>query len=99
MSLLSRKKISPATRFFVPFSSFFVPEIILHPPHLIPVSAPDLEVAEIRESMSGEQEMLKGIQGSVKNLQCKLDETVADFTASTVGIAIFRIKVSVMETE
>ena len=53
-----------------------------------------LKIAEIRESMSGEQEMLKGIQGSVKNLQDKLDETVADFTASTVLVENKTVDVS-----
>ena len=44
--------------------------------------------------MSGEQEMLKEIQGSVKNLQGKLDETVADFTASTVLVENKTVDVS-----
>ena len=42
-----------------------------------------VELAEIQESKSGDQEALKGIQGSVKYLQSKLDETVADLSAST----------------
>ena len=45
-----------------------------------------VELAEIQESMSGDQEALKGIQGSVKYLQSKLDETVADLSASTALI-------------